>query len=246
MGVGDAQFWTSPLTLFALGGLAAAIILAWNWRVSLPALLLIQVGLDQLMVARYGMAPAWAVIHVFILGLSGIILGLSMLQIETEGGAPHLTNWFFRAVLLALLGIGLGFLNVQVRLPRLEESASLLVVWLLLCGVLILALTDRPLHATFGLLLWFIPVQSLAPVILPVPPLMAILGSAQLLVVLACSYLVVAEDSVRAAQVQPITEVVFPVDESPQPVHPSAQPTLVWQAVWARFSRWQLPFKRRA
>ncbi len=244
--MGDVQFWTSPVTLFALGGLAAIIILAWDWRVSLPALLLIQVGLDQLMIVRYGMAPAWALIHIFVLGLSGVILGLSMLQIETSGGAPHLTNWFFRAVLLSLLGIGLAFLDVQVRLPMLEESASLLVIWLLLCGVLILALTDRPLHATFGLLLWFIPVQSVAPVILPLPPLVAVLGSAQLLVVLACSYLVVAEDSVRAAQVQPITEVVFPVEEPSRTVGVGAQSGLVWQAVWARFSRWSLPFKRRA
>jgi hypothetical protein len=228
--------------LIALGGLAAIMILAWDWRVSVPALILIQAGVGQMIVNLYGVPQTWALLYLLVLLLSCAMLSLSVLQIRTKTPAPRLTNWFFRLTLLTLLVIGLAFLDVRVTIPNMSETDSQLFVWLALCAILILAITDNPLDSAFGLLLWFIPVQAVAAVLLPVPPLVAVLGSLQLIVGLACSYLILIDVSARIVRQRPITDVTFPTQGLPGP---TIQEAPAWTGLATRFSSLILAFKKR-
>jgi hypothetical protein len=127
------------------------------------------------------------------------------------------------------------------NLPVVGTDVAELFVWLALCALLMLGLGDNPLFTATGLLLWCVPAQALISIILAIPALSALIGIVELLVALACSYLVLVELLPVAATRSVLTDIIFPEqdavlrmdDESPGAAGPRPiQPVRV--ANWMR------------
>lgn len=237
----NASFWLSSTTLFVIGALAALSILLWDWRASLPLLLLVQLGAGQIAVQRLGAPQEWATIYLLVIVLSCTILALSLLQLPSSRSQAQTSNRLLRAMLLLLLGIALRYLDVRISLPLIDESTALFFIWLVACSLLTLALTDGPLFTAIGLLLWFIPAQTLAMVLLPIPALVALLGSLNLLLTLSCSYLILAESETLLARSQPMTDITFPRERA---AGRQQGVQALWRDLVERLSAWGAAMRR--
>lgn len=209
--------WTAPAAMVGIGVVAALLVLLWDWRLLLPGLALVQYGVGQLLVYRYGVPAQWLAIYFWVVLLAALILALSPLQTRSYQIVDRSGNPFFRGLLLLLLGVVVYSIAFEVPLPVVDLETARLFLWLAACALLILALTDSPLLTGAGLLLWFIPVQSLMAVILPLPALIALLGALALSIALVCSYLDLAESEQVAEQQRPLTDVTFPVESEMAP-----------------------------
>jgi hypothetical protein len=217
-------FWSGSAAPFSIGALVALLILFWDWRLLLPGLALVQLGAGQLLVHRYGVPGQWPGIYFWVILLAAFILALAPIQIRSyqrngQGGM------IFRGLLLLLLSVIISSVPINFPLPVIDVTTARFFFWLAACALLILALTDNPLFTGAGLLLWFIPIQSLLVLIVPLPALIGLLGSLVLVIALACSYLAVADSEVVAQEQLPATDVTFPTAE---PVEQSLLPDVVW------------------
>jgi hypothetical protein len=86
-----------------------------------------------------------------------------------------------------------------------------MLAWLALTAALFLALGENPLYVGVGLLLWCVVVQAVVGPLLGIPSLAAIIGIVELLLALACSYLVLVDEAPATRAPQVITDVAFPV-----------------------------------
>lgn len=211
------SFWSTSVALWTVGAIAAFLIVLWDWRLFLPGLALIQYGVGQILVYRYGVPGQWLAIYFWVMALAALILALSPLQMGRHQPSVRSGNPLFRGLILLLLAVIVYTVQPDLPLPVVDVATTRLFLWLAACAFLVLALTDGALFTGIGLLLWFIPLQSLTAVILPLPSLIALWGILQLVVMLACSFLSLAENERIAEQSQPITDVTFPV-ENRQPL----------------------------
>ena len=212
-----ATFWSANASLWGIGGIALLLIMLWDWRLFLPGLALIQYGVGQILVFRYGVPGQWLAIYFWVVVLAALILALSPLQV------PHLPpslrggNPFFRLLIMLLLGVLVYTIQPDIPLPILDVWTARLFIWLIACAFLVMALTDSALFTGIGLLFWFIPLQSLMAVILPLPALIALIGIVLLIVMLVCAFLALAEDEQLADSVRPSTDLAFPRQSAQAP-----------------------------
>jgi hypothetical protein len=205
-----ASFWSTNAALWGIGGIALLLIILWDWRLFLPGLALIQYGVGQILVHRYGVPGQWLAVYFWVIVLAALILALTPLQMPRPQPSLRSGNPFFRFLIMLLLAVLVYTLQPDIPLPILDVSTARLVLWLVACAFLVMALTDSALFTGIGLLLWFIPLQSLMAVILPLPALIALIGILQLVVALACAFLALAEDEQIAEMQLPATDVTFP------------------------------------
>lgn len=209
-------FWASATPMWGIAVVATLLLLFWDWRLLLPGLALIQYGVGQVLIHRYGVPAPWLVIYFWVVVLAGLILSLSPMQTRKYQPMDRSGNVVFRGALLLLLLALVYSISLDLPLPILDVATTRLFLWLAACAFLTLALTDNAFFTGAGMLLWLIPVQSLMAVILPQPALIALLGTLLLLVSLACGYLTLAESERMAERAAPPTDIVFPAE----PVHP--------------------------
>ncbi len=205
-----ATFWSANASLWGIGGIALLLIMLWDWRLFLPGLALIQYGVGQILVFRYGVPGQWLAIYFWVVVLAALILALSPLQVPHQQSSLRSGNPFFRLLIMLLLGVLVYTIQPDIPLPILDVSTARLFIWLVACAFLVMALTDSALFTGIGLLFWFIPLQSLMSVILPLPALIALIGIVLLMVVLVCAFLTLAEDEQLAELVRPSTDLTFP------------------------------------
>jgi hypothetical protein len=223
----DGSFWSGSTAIFTVGGVAALLILLWDWRLLLPGLALIQYSVGQILIHRYGVPGQWLGIYFWVVLLAALILALAPIQIRTYQREGQGSGLLFRGLLLLLLTVIIASIPINFPLPVLDVSTARFFVWLAAAALLILALTDNPLFVGIGLLLWFIPIQSLLALLVPLPALIGLLGTLVLTVSLACSYLVVADSEQVAQQEIPATDLSFPTQES-------AKHSLLPDVAWLR------------
>jgi hypothetical protein len=85
-----------------------------------------------------------------------------------------------------------------------------LFVWLALCMLVMLGLSDNPLFATIALLMWLMPVQVITAIIVESPSLVALIGMLSLLLALAGSYLILVEQVSAEESAPVVTDIAFP------------------------------------
>lgn len=203
-----ADFWSSATVHIFLAGLVTLPLVLWDWRAVLPGLLLAQLGIGQVMANVYGLPAPWATVHLAVLFCACLILLLSILQTKNlyVDRTERTGSVFFRLLVLGMAAFLVWSGAERVELPLLTDRTGLLFLWLLALAVLTLSLSDSVLFAGIGLLLWLVPVQALLSVLFPFPALIGLLGIAQILIALACSYLLVAEDEQLSLEARPSTD----------------------------------------
>ncbi len=203
---------------------AGLLITVADWRLFILILQLFYIALA--LASLRMLPPEWAILRMMVGGFIGIMWFLSARQITHErlqarrkqasGTAPIrapggraapvwpvlATTTTFRGVVVAMIGIALFMRSAKITLPGLSPEADFLCLWLAIMGLLALALDEEPLKAGSGLLMWLAAVQIFYGNLTHDAGLIGVIGALELLVGLACAYLMVA----RAAPVSSAPE----------------------------------------
>lgn len=214
------SFFATGPGVFAIGATATLLFLLWEWRFALIGLLLIQLGVGVLVVRIQGM-PAQAVgIQLLVMGLCTLLLSLSAAQQRSPLALQPPGSWLLRLMAVVLLLVSWRLFDLNLPIPLLTAGLASLCVWLALCALVLLSLSDTPLFTAVALLLWCIPMQVVVETMAPGHSLFVLIGIVEIVLALACSYLVLV-DLTPVAQPIPI-----PTDNSfLEPSPPLALPT---------------------
>ena len=203
-----AEIWSSvPFHIFL--GLAAGLpFVLWDWRVALPGLLLVQLGTGTLMGSVYTLPAPWPTVQFGVLLLACLILMLSILQTRSVqvDQSGEFSSILFRALVLGIAALWVSRAGDAIPLPIVNDATRLLFLWFAVLALLTLGLAETVLLGGIALLLWMIPVQAFLSLMFPSPAIVVPLGILQLLVALACSYLLLAEESVLWSIEVPATD----------------------------------------
>ncbi len=187
------DFFASGLGILLIGALALLTVLLWEWRLTLVSLFVIQVGVAILAGKVHGLALQWASVQIMVMALALLMLLLSAQQVRPALQQQRPGSWPVRLSAAVLLLISWQFLEVDLALPMIAPRIAQLFFWLALCGLVLLGLSDTPFFTGIALLLWFMPVQAFIEILLPQHRLFVFIGMIELLVTLACSYLMLAQ-----------------------------------------------------
>lgn len=207
-----------------LAALAASIVLIWEWRWALVGSALLLLGVSSVTATLHGI-PALITANQWLSIVVGILLlGLSARFHPTGIVTRANANWLLRALALSFLLSAWWVVDPGVRAPLFSQVETDLLIWVALCGILLLSLTASPFFMGIGFLLLLAPLQSIAPVLMPGAGLSIFVGIAQILIALACAYLTLMQSAPVANQ----HRVTAPLN-TPVAVQPSAAPTQTTQ-----------------
>jgi hypothetical protein len=115
---------------------------------------------------------------------------------------------------LILLLVSWQLFDLNLRLPLLTPAISRLMVWLALCALVMFSLSDAPFFTGVALLLWSIPMQAFVEVLVPGHSLSVLIGIMEIVMALACSYLIMVDVAPAPVQAPVPTDLGFP-DQPP-------------------------------
>ncbi len=202
--------WAGDASLLVAGLAAALMILVWDWRASLVGLVAVEMGVTLAAIRHLSLPLPWATIQGLVIVLACLILALSVRQVVAHASLYQAGTWLLRVGALLLAFWAWFSLRQWLWLPMLEGGLMDLFIWLGLCVLVLLGLSDSPFYTGVGLLLWCIPAQVIVAALLAIPALIAIIGILELLLALACSYLILAEQLPEEAVRPVLTDIVFP------------------------------------
>ena len=208
--LGYLSFFGGALGPVIVGTATALIIVVWEWRVALLGLFCVQVGVVSAAVALDHLPSEWAGVMIVVMGLACLILALSAQRMTRTTTLYQSGTWPLRTLLLVLVYVGWRLAEVNLPLPEVNAELADLFMWLALCMLVMLGLSDNPLFSSVALLMWLIPVQVVAAVIVNSPALVALIGMLTLLVALAGSYLILTEQVKADATAPVVTDISFP------------------------------------
>jgi hypothetical protein len=127
------------------------------------------------------------------MGICILMLATSGIQVQMGRSGRQSGGWFFRLLVLLLMGMALQALDLSFVLPEFAPALARIFGWIALIALLMLSLGDNPLFTAVALLIWCVLGQVLAAIYAPVAEVTVLIGLVELVVALTCSYLIVAE-----------------------------------------------------
>ncbi len=210
----NLSFFATGLGLLTTGAVATSIILFWRWRLALVGLFVVQIGVAILVVRLHGVPLVWAATQLLVMAVCLPMLALSTQQVKATMASHRPGSWVLRGLTVILLLVSWRVFDLALPLPIIAPQIVQLFVWLGLCTLIILSLSDTPFFTGVALLLWCIPIQAAVEILLPGLRLHLLIAIGEILVTLACSYLILtAQTSVIAAEAI-VTDLTF----SPPPL----------------------------
>jgi hypothetical protein len=203
-------FLSSNVGLLLTGAATALLVLLWDWRVALAGVFFVQLSAATSAVVLHGVPAQWALIQTVVVGMVCVMLTLSARAHRLRPSFRQTGTWISRGFLLGMFLAGAWFMNIQVTLPGMDPLVMELFLWLVLCGIMLLGLSEHPLYNAVGVLLWLIPVQVVVAVVTPIPALVALVGLVVLTVGMAVSYLVFVEHMPAEERGLVLTDLAFP------------------------------------
>ncbi len=205
--------------MLLLAVVSAAIVVLLDWRLALAGVLLIHLGVSSTLVLVHqtpGVVAAGQmlaiVLAVAILGLAGILQGRSL-------AVRHSGNWLLRLTALVLIVGAWWFLDPGYTLPSFTQPQTDLLLWAAICGLAVWSFSASALFSGVAILLWSTPLYAISAVLLPGSGLPALIGITDLLLALACGYLVLLEPSAAKGKAQRVV--------APQPAARAERPRQV-------------------
>ena len=205
-------FFGGEIGPILIGTATALMIVFWEWRVALFGLFSVQTGTVAAAVALGQLPAEWAGVMVVVMGLACLILALSAQRMTRTTTLYQAGTWQLRGLLLVLVYVGWVLAEVNLPLPVVNPALADLFMWLTLCVLVMLGLSDNPLFGSVALLMLLIPVQIITAVIVNSPALVALIGMLSLLLALAGSYLVLVEQVSVEEDMPVVTDIAFPTD----------------------------------
>lgn len=191
--MGLLDFFATGQGVLALGLLAALIVLLWDWRVALIALVLIQIGVATLLVQVEGASSQIMFVQTLIVALCAVMIAIAGVQVQLRRSGRQSGGWFFRLLVLALLGVALYSLDLSVVLPEVAPAITRIFGWIALIALIMLSLGDNPVFTITALIIWCVLGQAMAALYAPASEIMVALGLMELVLGLTASYLLLAE-----------------------------------------------------
>lgn len=185
-------FATGYGVLFTMA-LVLALLVAWEWRVMLVIVVILQLAVGTLMVRFHNANPNWMLVQLIAMLISCASLSISVLQMRSTTLVRRRTNLVLHLLLAPLLVAGWWLLQVDLPLPELNPALRQLFLWLAVVALVELSISNDPMSIGVGLLIWCIPLHALAVLFTPIPTLLALIGLLELLLGLACAYLIIAD-----------------------------------------------------
>ncbi len=221
------DFFATGLGLLLIAGVATTIFLLWEWRSALAALLVIQLGVVVLMVNVHLLSTGWAWVQLVIMALCTLILGLSASQMRSRQATRPPGPILLRFLVLILLLASLRVFDLHLSLPLLNPSVVRLFLWLGLCALTTLALSDSPFSTGVALLLWCVPIHAIIELIVPGHSLFVLIGMMQIVITLACSYLLLIDITPLTETRAVATDLAFPDARLARPALPGPERRLL-------------------
>lgn len=191
--MGVLDFFATGQGVLTLGLLAALIVLLWDWRVALLALVLIQVGVATLLVQVEGASGQIMFVQSLVMALCAVMIAIAGVQVHLRRSGRQSGGWLFRLLVLALLGIALYSLDLSVVLPEVSPAITRIFGWIALIALIMLSLGDNPVFTITALLIWCVLGQSMAALYASASEVMVAIGVMELILGLTASYLLLAE-----------------------------------------------------
>ncbi len=206
------NFFASGLGLLTIGALAVSIILFWHWRQALVSVLLVQIGVAVMIVHVHGVAQDWAAVQILVMALCLLLLALSAQQVRATSSLRWSGSWLLRCMTVLLLLVSWRVFHLKLTLPLISPQIVQLCIWLGLCTLILLSLSDTPFFTGVAWLLWCIPVQAIIQILLPAAMLFLPIDILQIVMALACSYLILTAQTPLLEEQPVVTDLTFPTD----------------------------------
>lgn len=197
-----------------LAALGAAIVILWDWRVALAGVVLLYLGITSILVYLHGLPGLLALGQVLAVVLSAVLLGGAKLARSSTTPLRHASNAVLRVLALAFVLGAWWFVDPGYTLPLFSQAETGLLLWMVICGLAMAAFTASPFFAGIALLLWSLPVYAAAAVLLPGSGLPVMVGIMDLLLALACGYLILTEQVSHVDVVRRLPLPVLPVERA--------------------------------
>jgi len=210
----NLSFFATGMGLLTTGVVATSIILFWRWRLALVGLFVVQLGVAVLVVRIQGVPLIWAATQLLVMAVCLPMLALSTQQVKATMAARRPGSWVLRVLTVILLLVSWRVFDLTLSVPMIAPQVVQLFVWLGLCTLIILSLSDTPFFTGVALLLWCIPIQASVEILLPGLRLHLLIAIVEILVTLACSYLILTAQTPVMATEAIVTDLTF----SPPPV----------------------------
>jgi len=201
----DALFQTlgvifaSGLGVLLLAVVAGVIFIIWDWRLALAGSILIHLGSASLQVHIHNVPGIVAAGQMVAVLLCAAMLALAGSLHPFAISPQQAGNWPLRSLALAFIVAAWWFLDPGYTLPFFSLPETELLLWTALCALMLWSFSSSPLFGGIGVLLWSTSLYALAAVLLPGSGLAALVGIADLFVVLACAYLVLLEPATQGS-----------------------------------------------
>ncbi len=190
--------FASGLGVLLLAAIAGAIFILWDWRIALAGAFLLHLGSSSVLVAIHHVPGLLAAGQMMAITLSLAILAVSGILQSSSLTTRQAANWPLRLMALLFITGAWWFLDTGYALPLFSKMETDLLVWTALCGLALWSFSSSPLMAGVAVLIWSTPLYALASVLLPGSGLTAMIGIADLILALACGYLILLEPAARA------------------------------------------------
>jgi hypothetical protein len=178
---------------------AALAVILWSWRIAVAVAVFLQLGVGALLVHIH------EVPGILIAGqLLAVTLAAAMLAIAGSAASrsPSLRrggNWPLRISALIFVAGAWWFIDPGMTIPQFSQPETDLLLWIGICGLVIICMTGNPTFTGIAMLFWCVPLYAVAAVLLPGSGLPVLVGIAELLLALACAYLTLVEPSALGA-----------------------------------------------
>lgn len=199
------------LVLIAIAGL---IVVAWDWRLALVGVFLLQVGSSILLVQVHQVPGVIVGGQLVATVLSLAMLALAATSTPAGGAVRQAANWPLRLAALLFVVGAWWFIDPGYTLPLFTRAETRLLIWMAICGLALAAFASNPIINGVALLLWCITVYAVAAVLLPGSGLAVMVGIVELLLALACGYLALLEP---AGATDPSWRKSFPLPQRNAP-----------------------------
>lgn len=195
------------------------MILFWDWRFSLIGLVVVQSGVAAVAINTGQVQTNLMIVQVCIIALCALILALSSAKSPPSPSIRQSGNGMMRLLTLILLYTALRLFDFDFMLPLPEGieagqgiQITVFFIWLSICALLTLSLSNNPLFTGVALLLWCVPAHLLASLLIPTPGISVLVGIIELLLALGCSYLILTESFSTDRRPIVATDITFPVE----------------------------------
>lgn len=189
------NIFATGVGILLLAAVAGAMFVMWDWRVALLGAVLVHFGSSSVLVLIHEAPGLVAAGQVLAVTLSAVMLASAGFLHPHSLTLRQASNWLLRLAALALVAAAWWYLDPGYVLPSFSQPETDFLLWTAICALAMLSFSNSPLMAGAAVLLWSTPLYALAAVLLPGSGLPAIVGIADIVIALACSYLVLLEPS---------------------------------------------------